>query len=141
VIDIFAAAGLKNPDISILSDQFLAEVRGMEHQEPRGRAAPEAAQRRVKSRSKHNLVQARSFADAAREVVRRYQNRAIEAAQVIEELIALAKEMREARSAARTSGSTATSWPSTTRSRSTTPPSRCSATRRCAPSRASWSTP
>jgi type I site-specific restriction-modification system R (restriction) subunit len=94
----------------------------------------------VKARSKRNLVQARSFAEKLEKAVRRYQNRAIETAQVIEELIALAKEMRAARRRGETRPERATSWPSTTRSRSTTAPSRCSATRRCAPSRASWST-
>lgn len=95
VVDIFAAAGLKNPDISILSDQFLAEVRGMQHKnlavELRKLLNDE-----VKARSKHNLVQARSFADLLEKSVRRYQSRAIEAAQVIEELIVLAKDMNAA---------------------------------------------
>jgi len=96
VIDIFAAAGLKNPDISILSDQFLADVRGMEHRNLAVELLRKLLNDEVKARAKHNLVQARSFADLLEKSVRRYQNRAIEAAQVIEELIALAKEMREA---------------------------------------------
>jgi len=96
VIDIFAAAGLKNPDISILSDQFLADVRGMEHKNLAVELLRKLLNDEVKTRSKHNLVQARSFAELLEKSVRRYQNRAIEAAQVIEELIELAKEMREA---------------------------------------------
>jgi type I restriction enzyme, R subunit len=96
VIDIFAAAGLKNPDISILSDQFLADVQGMEHRNLAVELLRKLLNDEVKARAKHNLVQARSFADLLEKSVRRYQNRAIEAAQVIEELIALAKEMREA---------------------------------------------
>jgi len=96
VIDIFAAAGLKSPDISILSDEFLADVRGMQHK----RLAVELLQKllrdEVKARARHNLVQARSFAEMLEKSLRRYQSRAIEAAQVIEELIQLAKEMREA---------------------------------------------
>jgi type I restriction enzyme R subunit len=96
VIDIFAAAGLKKPDISILSDQFLAEVRGMPHRN----LAVELLQKLLKGelslRRRKNLVQARSFAEMLEQSIRRYQNRAIEAAQVIEELIQLAKEMREA---------------------------------------------
>ncbi len=96
VVDIFTAAGLKKPDISILSDEFLAEVRGM----PQRNLAVELLQRllrgEIKSRSRHNVVQARSFAALLEQAVRKYQNRAIEAAQVIEELIQLAKEMREA---------------------------------------------
>jgi type I restriction enzyme R subunit len=96
VIDIFAAAGLKNPDISILSDQFLADVRGMKHRNLAVELLKKLLNDEVKARSRHNLVQARSFADLLEKSVRRYQNRAIEAAQVIEELIELAKEMRAA---------------------------------------------
>jgi type I restriction enzyme R subunit len=96
VIDIFAAAGLKNPDISILSDEFLADVRGMQHRNLAVELLRKLLNDEVKARSKQNLVQARSFADLLEKSVRRYQNRAIEAAQVIEELIALAKEMRAA---------------------------------------------
>lgn len=96
VIDIFAAAGLKKPDISILSDEFLAEVRGM----PQRNLAVELLQKllkgEIKTRSKRNLVQARSFAELLEQAVRKYQNRAIETAQVIEELIQLAKDMRAA---------------------------------------------
>ncbi|MCB9599195.1 MAG: type I restriction endonuclease subunit R [Sandaracinus sp.] len=96
VIDIFAAAGLKSPDISILSDQFLADVQGMQHRNLAVELLRKLLNDEVKARSKQNLVQARSFADMLEKSVRRYQNRAIEAAQVIEELIALAKEMRAA---------------------------------------------
>ena len=96
VIDIFAAAGLKKPDISILSDEFLAEVRGM----PQKNLAVELLRKllndEIKTRSRRHLVQARSFADLLELSIRKYQNRAIETAQVIEELIELAKDMREA---------------------------------------------
>ncbi len=96
VIDIFAAAGLEKPDISILSDEFLAEVRGMQ----RRNLAVELLQKLLKgelaARRRKNVVQARSFAEMLEETLRRYQNRAVEAAQVIEELIELAREMREA---------------------------------------------
>jgi type I restriction enzyme R subunit len=96
VIDIFAAAGLKKPDISILSDEFLAEVRGM----PQKNLAVELLRKlllgEIKARGTQNLVQARSFAEMLETAIRRYQNRAIESAQVIEELIALAEEMRAA---------------------------------------------
>jgi type I restriction enzyme R subunit len=96
VIDIFAAAGLKKPDISILSDEFLAEVRGM----PQRNLAIELLQKllrgEIKSRAKRNVVQGRSFADLLEASLRRYQNRAIETARVIEELIQLAKDMRAA---------------------------------------------
>ena len=96
VVDIFAAAGLRKPDISILSDEFLAEVRGM----PQKNLAVELLRKlllgEIKARGRHNIVQARSFAEMLEEAIRRYQNRAVESAQVIEELIALAEEMREA---------------------------------------------
>jgi len=96
VMDIFAAAGLQKPDLSILSDEFLAEVRGM----PQRNLAVELLQKLLKgeiaTRRRKNVVQARSFAKMLGETIRRYQNRAIEAAQVIEELIQLAREMREA---------------------------------------------
>jgi type I restriction enzyme R subunit len=96
VIDIFAAAGLKKPDISILSEEFLAEVRGM----PQRNLAVEMLRKlldgEVKRRSRKNIVQGRSFAEMLENALRRYQARAIEAAQVIEEMIALAKDMREA---------------------------------------------
>ncbi len=94
VVDIFAAAGLKKPDISILSDEFLAEARGL----PQRNLAVELLRKllngEIQSRRRRNVVQARSFADLLEKTIRRYQNRAVEAAQVIEELIALAKEMR-----------------------------------------------
>ena len=96
MIDIFAAAGLAQPDISIMSEDFLAEVSGM----PQRNLAVELLQKllrgEISTRRRQNVVQARSFADMLEQTLRRYQNRAIEAAQVIEELIQLAREMREA---------------------------------------------
>jgi type I restriction enzyme R subunit len=96
VIDIFAAAGLKKPDISILSDEFLAEIRGM----PQRNLAVELLQKllrnEIRTRSRRNVVQGRVFSEMLEQALRRYQNRAIETAKVIEELIQLAKEMRKA---------------------------------------------
>ncbi len=96
VLDIFAAAGLDKPDISMLSEDFLAEVQGM----PQRNLAVELLQKllrgEVANRRRTNVVQARSFAEMLEQTLRRYQNRAVEAAQVIEELIQLAREMREA---------------------------------------------
>jgi type I restriction enzyme R subunit len=95
VIDIFDAAGLKKPDISILSDEFLAEVKHL----PQRNLAVELLQKllnnELKIRSKKYLIQSRSFAEMLEATIRRYQNRTIEAAQVIAELIELAKQMRE----------------------------------------------
>ena len=96
VIDIFAAAGLQKPDISILSDEFLAEVRGMEQRNLAVELLHKLLKGEVASRRRKNVVQARSFSEMLEEAVRRYQNRAVEAAQVIEELIELAREMRAA---------------------------------------------
>jgi type I restriction enzyme R subunit len=96
VVDVFAAAGLQKPDISILSDEFLAEVRGM----PQRNLAVELLQKllkgEIRARGMRNVVQARSFGELLAQAVRKYQNRAIETAQVIEELIQLAKDMRAA---------------------------------------------
>ncbi len=96
VVDIFAAAGLKKPDISILSDEFLAEVRGM----PQKNLAVELLRKllagEIKTRSRRNVVQARSFAEMLERALKKYQSRAIETAQVIEELIGLARDMRDA---------------------------------------------
>lgn len=96
VIDIYSAAGLKKPDLSILSDRFLEEVRDL----PQRNVAIELLARllrdEIKTRRRKSVVQARSFAELLDQTIRKYQNRLIETARVIEELIALAKEMREA---------------------------------------------
>jgi len=96
VIDIFAAAGLAKPDISILSDEFLAEVRGMPQRNLAVEMLRKLLQGEIKTRGGKNIVQARSFAEMLENSLRRYQNRAIETAQVIEEMIGLARDMREA---------------------------------------------
>ena len=96
VLDIFAAAGLDKPDISVLSDGFLAEVRGMPHRNLAVELLQKLLKGEVSTRRRKNVVQARSFSEMLELTLRRYQNRSIEAAQVIEELIELAKEMREA---------------------------------------------
>jgi type I restriction enzyme, R subunit len=96
VIDVFAAAGLPKPDISILSDEFLAEVRGL----PQRNLAVELLRKlltdEIKTRARRNLVQSRAFSEMIEKSLRAYRNRAIETAAVIEELIELAKQMREA---------------------------------------------
>ena len=96
VTDIFSAAGLDKPDISVLSDEFLAEVKGMPHRNLAVELLQKLLNGEVSKRRRKNVVQARSFAEMLEQTLRRYQNRAIEAAQVIEELIGLAKDMREA---------------------------------------------
>jgi type I restriction enzyme R subunit len=96
VVDIFAAAGLEKPDISILSEEFLAEVRGMPQKNLAVELLRKLLQSELRTRRRQNVMQARSFAEMLEQTIRRYQNRAIEAAQVIEELIQLAQDMRQA---------------------------------------------
>jgi type I restriction enzyme, R subunit len=98
VIDIFAAAGLKRPDISILSEEFLRDVRGLPQKNVAVELLRKLLNNEIKMRSRTFLIQSRSFSELLEAAIRKYQNRAIEAAAVIEELIALAKEMREAES-------------------------------------------
>jgi type I restriction enzyme R subunit len=96
VIDIYSAAGLKRPDLSILSDEFLAEVREM----PQRNLAVEVLRKllndELRSYSRRNLVQSRAFSEMLEQAIRSYQNRTIEAVAVIQELIKIAKQMREA---------------------------------------------
>jgi type I restriction enzyme R subunit len=96
VIDIFAAAGLKKPDISVLSDEFLAEVRDLPQRNLAVEMLRKLLEGDIKQRSKKNVVQSRSFMEMLEKSITRYQNRAIETAAVIEELIGLAKDLREA---------------------------------------------
>jgi type I restriction enzyme R subunit len=96
VVDIFAAAGLNKPDISILSDEFLADVRGLPYRNLAVEVLQKLLREEIKLRGKRHLVMGRSFAEMLERSIRAYRNRAIETAQVIEELIALAKNMREA---------------------------------------------
>jgi type I restriction enzyme R subunit len=87
---------LKKPDISILSDEFLAEIRGLPHRNLAVEMLRKLLEGEIKTRQRKNVVQARSFAEMLENAIKRYQNRAIETAQVIEELIALAQDLREA---------------------------------------------
>jgi type I restriction enzyme R subunit len=96
VVDVFDAVGLDKPNIGILDDAFLAEVRNL----PERNLAVELLERllegEIKSRFASNVVQEKKFSDMLADVVKRYQNRSIEAAQVMEELIQMAKKFREA---------------------------------------------
>lgn len=96
VVDIFRAAGLKTPDISILSDEFLAEVKNLPHKNLALELLRKLLNDEIKLRAKTFLVQSRSFSEMLEQSIRKYQNRAISAAQVISELIELAKHLREA---------------------------------------------
>jgi len=96
VIDVFDAAGINKPSIEILNDDFLEQIKGM----PRKNLALELLKRllndELKMRSATNLVQSRKFSEMLADAVKRYQSGLIEAAQVMDELIQLAKDIREA---------------------------------------------
>jgi len=96
VVDIFEAAGMDKPDISILSDEFLEEVRALPQKNLALELLKKLINDEIKTRSKKNVIQARSFAEMLEQAVKKYQNRAIEAAEIIQELIDLAKEIRQA---------------------------------------------
>ena len=96
VVDIFSTLGLNKPELSILSDDFLEEVQGI----PQKNLALEMLRKllndEIKARSRRNVVQSRTFSEMLENSIRRYQNRSLESAQVLQELIELAKEIREA---------------------------------------------
>jgi type I restriction enzyme R subunit len=93
IIDVFTAAGLQKPDISILSDQFLAEVRGLKHKNVAAELLEKLLKDELKSRFGRNVVQGQLFSEKLKKTVNAYHNRAISTMEVIEELIRLAKEM------------------------------------------------
>ena len=93
VIDVFAAAGLKTPNIGILDDKFLAEVRGLKHKNVAAELLEKLLKDELKVRSKRNLVQSQVFSEKLKKTLNAYHNRAISTMQVIEELIKLAKDL------------------------------------------------
>ena len=97
VIDIFETVGLKKPDISIISEEFLADVRKLPHKNLALELLKRLLNDEIRSRQKKNIIQGRSFAEMLDKAIKRYQNKSIETVQVIEELIELARKMREAR--------------------------------------------
>ncbi|MBK8477255.1 MAG: type I restriction endonuclease subunit R [Opitutaceae bacterium] len=96
VIDVFTAAGLPKPDISILSEQFLTEVRGLKHKNVAAELLAKLLKDEVKVRARRNLIQSQLFSEKLKKTLNAYHNRAIATQEVIEELIKLAKEMRAA---------------------------------------------
>jgi type I restriction enzyme R subunit len=96
VIDIFKAAGVKKPDISILSEKFLKEVRSLPQRNLAVELLKKLLNDEITARSKKNVMQARSFKEMLEKTILKYKNRAIEAVEVIEELIELAKKMKDA---------------------------------------------
>jgi type I restriction enzyme R subunit len=96
VIDIFAAAGLKKPNISLLSDEFLAEVKDLPQKNLAFEMLKKLLNDEIKIKMKKNLVQGKSFMEMLEKTIRSYVNKSVETAQLVEELVDLAKKMREA---------------------------------------------
>lgn len=96
VEDVFKLAGLEKPEIGLLSDEFLEDVRRMKYKNLAVELLEKLLKDEIKSRSRNNIVQQKKFGDRLLETLRKYHNRAIETAQVIEELIQMAKEFRQA---------------------------------------------
>ena len=97
IVDILKAAGIQSPDISILSDDFLAEVQQMKKKNLALEALRKLINDGIRSRSKSNIVQTRAFSERLEEAVARYHANAITTAEVLQELIMLAKDIRTAR--------------------------------------------
>jgi type I restriction enzyme, R subunit len=93
VIDVFDAAGIKKPDISILSDEFLAELKGYEHKNVAIEVLKKLLNDELKVRTKRNLVQSRSLMEMLESAIKRYHNKILTAAEVMEELIKVSKEI------------------------------------------------
>ncbi|MEO9484698.1 MAG: type I restriction endonuclease subunit R [Ekhidna sp.] len=96
VIDVFDAAGIKKPDISILSDEFLLEIKDMKHQNVALETLKKLLNDEIKARSKTNLIQSKSLMEMLENSIKRYQNKILTAAEVIQELINIAKEIKNA---------------------------------------------
>lgn len=106
VIDVFDAAGIKKPDISILSEDFLLELKGMEHKNVALEVLKKLLNDEIKARSKKNLVQSKSLMEMLENSIKRYHNKILTAAEVMDELIKLSKEIVNMDSQAKTMGLT-----------------------------------
>ena len=95
VIDVFDAAGIKKPDISILSDDFLMELKGMQHKNVALEVLKKLLNDEIKSRTKTNLVQSKKLLEMLEQSINRYHNKILTAAEVIDELIHLSKDIVE----------------------------------------------
>ncbi len=104
VVDIFDAAGIKKPNISILSDEFLAEIKGMAHKNVALEVLKKLLSDELKSRAKTNLVQSKSLMEMLENAIKKYQNKILTAAEVIEELIRISKEIVSSDNEAKTLG-------------------------------------
>jgi type I restriction enzyme R subunit len=96
VINIFDEAGIKNPDISIISDEFMAEVRGMEHQNLAVELLQKLLKDEIKASSRTNIVQSRKLAELLDDALRRYRNQVISVTDILEELLNMAKDTKAA---------------------------------------------
>lgn len=94
IIDVFSAAGIKKPDISILSDEFLAEIQGMERKNIALELLKKLLNDEIKIRIKRNLIQSKKLSEMLEVTIRKYQNNLLTAAQVIDELIRMARDIR-----------------------------------------------
>ena len=94
VIDILEACGFDRPDISVLSEEFLIEIQNMEHKNLAVEALKKLLNGEIKARTRGNVVQHEKFSDRLTSAIARYHNRSVDALQVIQELIALAKDLR-----------------------------------------------
>ena len=95
VADIFALCGLEKPNIGLLSDEFLEDIRQMPERNLAIELLEKLLQDNIKARTKNNVVQEKKYADRLQETLRKYNNRAIETAQVIEEMIQMAKDFQQ----------------------------------------------
>lgn len=97
IVDILAAAGLTTPDISILSEEFLAEVQQMEKKNLALEALKKLLNGEIRSRTRTNVVETKKFSERLEQAIARYHTNAVSTVEVIQELINLAKDIREAR--------------------------------------------
>lgn len=100
VVDIFDAAGIQKPDISILSDEFMEEMRDYEHKNIALETLKKLLNDEIKVREQHSFIQGKKLMDMLNNAIKSYQNKVLTAAEVIEELIKLAKEIKESDSLA-----------------------------------------
>jgi type I restriction enzyme R subunit len=95
IIDIFQTIGINNPDVSILSEEFLADVKKIEHKNLVVELLNKLLHNELKTHFKKNIVEGRKFSEMLKELFNRYQNRLIQTVEIIEELIAMARDIRE----------------------------------------------
>lgn len=98
IVDVFDAAGIKKPDLSILSDEFMEEIKGMKHQNLAIELLKKLLNDEIKVRSRKMMMQSKKFSEMLTDAIQKYQSKVLTAAEIIDALIKLAKEMNEATS-------------------------------------------